>query len=401
MADDDASDRFELTVRSAAVGRQRAIRRLWRRIYWVASALSLGVVGVSTTAGQTIFGLGLMAMFLLKAVEAWEGSARDRAIVASHRRGVLTLHHPHGDEALTAASVREGHLRVESGALVLRVETREGARHDIVVSDRATAERWMAELAIDPARRRARIVTDRTAVQWVFAYFFGGVFAAPGLAVLGALVGLLESRTLGSVMWAFLLPGYWLAARSVGRVDVTVGVDGVYAGRGWWRRFFPLAAIAQVAVRATEPSTLRLVLRSGATHEYRFATESDAEAARARVEGVLALRGALPAAVERVLSAGLPAGAEKNAEAWRDVFVEALRGGSYREAPVTEDELAQVVSAPGVTGAQRVGAALALRAAAGPAGEVSGVRVAVEALTAPQTLAAIAGAERVVARRAG
>ncbi|MFO0604115.1 MAG: hypothetical protein U0324_13120 [Polyangiales bacterium] len=388
-------ERLELTVRSVPVGSQRALRWTWRRVFWVAAAASLALTPVSNDASSAALLVGVAGCLALKLIELAAGAARAERVDAELGRGALVLRARGREVVLSPTSLREGLVREEKGRVVLRLETRGGERHDLALPDRATAERWLARLQLDPARRRARFVTDRTGLQWVFAYFFGGVFAMPGMMLLTALGAALGADDPAALGFFALLPGYWLAARSVGRVDVTVGVDGVYAGRGWLRRFFPAESIARAELAPDNFCVLRLVLRTGATHDYRFADEADAGAALARIEGVLALRAALPASVERVLATP---GAD-TAEAWRAVFAEALRGGSYREAALSEGDLARVVAAPGVTGPQRVGAALALRAAGEGSSEATGVRVAAEALTAPQTVEALARAERAEARR--
>lgn len=383
-------ERLELTVRRAPVGLQRALRWAWRRVFWVAAAASLALTLVSNDASFAALLVGLVGCLALKLIELAAGVARAERVDAELGRDALVLRARGREVVLSPTSLREGLVRVAQGRAVLRLETRGGERHDLALPDRATAERWLARLKLDPARRRARFVTDRAALQWVFGYFFGGLFALPGMLLLSLLGRALGADVLAACSYLAMLPGYWFAARSVGRVDVTVGVDGVYAGRGWLRRFFPVESIARAELAPGNTSVLRLVLRSGVPHDYHFADDADASAALARVEGVLALRAALPASVERVLATP---GAD-TAEAWRAVFTEALRGGSYREAALSEADLARVVAAPGVTGPQRVGAALALRVAGEGTAEATGVRVAAEALTAPQTVEALARAER-------
>ncbi len=390
-------ERLQVTVHSARVGQQRALRWLWRRVYWAAAAVTLALAPASEGASSAALALGLLACAALKMAELAAGVERGRVVPASYRHGAIALHAPEGEEVLSPMTLREGHVREVAGRVVLRVETRAGWRHDVTLPDHATAERWLAGLGLDPARRRARFVTDRAAVQWVFGYFFGGLFAMPGIALLSLLTEALRVHHEFALVYLAMLPGYWLAARSVGRVDVTVGVDGVYAGRGWLRRFFPVESIERASLAPGNPGVLRIVLRSGASHDYRFAAEADAGAALARVEGALALRAALPASVARALASS----AATTAEGWRDAFADALRGASYREAALTADDLARVIAAPGVTAAQRVGAALALRDAdARGEGAATGVRVAAEALTAPPTVEALARAGRAAARRA-
>jgi hypothetical protein len=385
---------FSTTVRRTQVGRQRALRWLWRRAFWVTAAASIALFGLSHDASVWALRGGLFGAFALLLWEMVAGVERGAVVMVSYQPGVVTLRDPRGEEVLTRAALREGMVREAGGRATLRLESRAGWRYDLAMPDVATAERWLAELGLDARQRKARVVTDRAAIQWMFAYFFGGLFAMPFMMVAVALSALFKNLH-GDIPFLYLtmLPGYWLAARSVGRVDVTVGVDGVYAGRGWWRRFFPVEAIESAALDGSDVCAIRIWLHSRASHRYRFATEADAAAVLQRIHGVLALRDALPATVARVLATS----GVSTAEGWGAAFTDALHGATYRDAALTPDDLARVIAAPGVTSAQRVGAALALRAMGD--GAVTGVRVASEALTAPPTLQAIERTERGEARR--
>lgn len=383
--DDSVLERVVVNLQSTPVGRQRMLRRLWRRVYWVTTllAFAFALVGLSDGGSIPVLVLGAVLCIALKLFEVFSGLGRADVVEAIVSRDTLVLRGANGEASLPSALLREGLLRELPDRTVLRVETRDGWRYDITLPDRATAERWLRVLRLDPAHRKARVVTDRIVLQWVFGYFFGGLFALPWLVLFSLLLKWLDLSD-PFLSNQFLLAGYWFAARSVGRVDMTLGIDGVYAGRGWFRRFFPIESIERGELAPANPCSLRLVLRDGSTHDYRFADEVDARAALLRLEGVLALRATFSAAMMRVLDSTTA----HTAEQWRDAFLAASRAGSYREASLTEHDLAHLITAPGMSAVQRVGAAMALRALQTDA--PTRVRVDAEALAAPETVDAIA-----------
>jgi hypothetical protein len=297
---------------------------------------------------------------------------------------------------LSAARLREGLVRFTAMGWSLRLRDDDGVVYDVGVADEATAERWLDALGLDAPRRAVRVASDRTLVQWAFAYFFGGFFAMPLMLVamlVMLLLGVDQNRGESlALMYLAMLPGYWLAARAVGHVDVSVGADGVRAGRGLRRRFFPVGEIEGVAV---EGNTLALRRANARAERYRFERLEDAHAVARRVAQVIALHRAAP----RDLLGALAAADATTPEAWRDVFLDAVKTGGYRALAFTAEDLAALVVARDVTAPQRLGAALALRAldvADGPAK----VRVAAEALVDPAAQQALAEPLPAMSKRA-
>lgn len=405
--DPTAVETYDTRVDSANLGLRERIYRFGTRAYWTGAVTSLALFVALAPASPTaalVASFGMIACVLLMALGLAVGAPRTQRGPVSLGHDGLTLRLAGAEVAVARDDIAEAYLRRTAWSWQLRVRTRAGARYDIDLPDEATAARWLRALNLDVGERAARVVTDRVAMQWAFAYFFGSMFSAPALALLMAIMALFH-RDLLEQPWGLtftylvMMPGMWLAARTVGRVDVTVGVDGVRAGRGWWRRFFPLRDIARVELVRGRGDTLLLVMNDGGSHRYRFATDADAFAAGRRIRDLLALRdeGAPPEAL-RVLGADRA----DEPEAWRDAFVEALRGGAYRELVLTPDAVARVVTSPSVTAAQRIGAALALREVQ-PDAERSGVRIAEEAMVDPDAhdaLHDVAPEEESLARRA-
>ncbi len=98
-----------------------------------------------------------------------------------------------------------------------------------------------------------------------------------------------------------------------------------------------------------------------------------------RINAVLALRGTgLSEAAARALSTP----SATTPEAWRDAFVAAVGGGTYRDVALSIDDLSRVLAAPMATAAQRLGAAVALRELDGSVASTR-VRVAAEMVADP------------------
>ncbi|MFO0625953.1 MAG: hypothetical protein U0325_10090 [Polyangiales bacterium] len=367
----------------------RARRGLQRRLSWVARRVYLGfslasLLLLAAPAGASALAVPFASLAFIAFLALWftglvVGGARASLGTARLDGDTLHLEADGVHHALRADALREGSVRADIGRWSLRVRDHHGDEFDVAVPDEAMATAWLDALGLDASRRTMRLVSDRTLAQWAFAYFFGGFFAAPFMIFAMGLLALLGVDPLhaSSIAVAYLGigPGYWLAARTIGHVDVSVGADGVRAGRGFARRFFPVASIVGAEVAVT---TLHLRLASGAVERYRFDRGDDAEAVARRVNEVVALHrspaSALPAALLTTESL--------SAAQWRDRFVHALREEGYRASAFTRDDLTRLVNAKDVPAPQRLGAALALHDVA-PAEGVTGVRIAAGAMVDP------------------
>ncbi len=354
-----------------------------RRTYLALSLASLLLIAVPGAPADAPYALGALAFASFLAlwfVGLVAGGTRTR-VGAAHFDGE-TLHLASGREryALRAADLREGSVRAAPHGWALRLRDRRGDEYEVTLYDEATAVQWLDALGLDASRRAMRVVSDRTLAQWAFAYFFGGFFAMPFMFVAVGILMLLgvdpsSPHTL-AIAYLGMGPGYWLAARAVGRVDVSVGADGVRAGRGFGRRFFPIAAIAGAEVAAT---TLYLRLANGGTERYRFDRAEDAWAISRRVLDALTLHRQTSPALPPALLTDEPLTAAQ----WCERFVHALRDEGYRAAAFTRDDLERLVRAKDIPAPQRLGAALALRELA-PAQGATGVRIAVGAMVDPE-----------------
>lgn len=363
-------------------GRRRAFKRMARRSYLLLLAAAV-LLCAAPAAAHTLPGL-LGSAAVASFVALWlagvaTGTSSSRFGVARLEGDTLRMFGHGFEHVLPITSLREGYARL--GALGWSVKVRDdaGVVYEFGVASEGEATGWLDALGLDASRRAMRVVSDRTITQWAFAYLFGGFFALPIMTLmLGvlALLGADPTRAPGlTLAYLGLLPGYWLAARSVGRVDVSVGADGVRAGRGFRRRFFPVDALEGAQVRG---ATMRLRLASGRAASYRFERAEDALAVARRVEEVLALHRSAP----QGLPAALATAGARTADEWRALFLDALREEGYRAVAFTLDDLTRLLHAKNLTAPQRLGAALALRELAPEQGR-TGVRVAVEAMVDP------------------
>ncbi|MBI5516222.1 MAG: hypothetical protein HY909_20725 [Deltaproteobacteria bacterium] len=383
LAPDPPTEVLRTVVWRSDVGLRARLHALGKWGYWLSVLVALG--GLLPTLHWTFSVLAAVGVGASVAVMA-TGSL----VAAYERRGA-------GSAALDARGLKieaggrvydlprerlaEGLLRWDRGGWQLRVLERGGARYDLDVPDRETGERWLRALGLDPARRAARVVSDRRVLQWAFAYFFGGFFAMPFNLVAVLLLALLGRSGEGPASMVLtvltMVPGYYFAARAVGHADVTVGVDGVGVAGLFGRRFFPFTVLYAVSLGDRDRKELLLHVPDRIVR-VTFASFADASAACERVRGALeAWRQATPPGL-----LGAWGSEPATVEQWRERFTAALRQGGYRAAQVTVGDVEAVVTAAGATPEQRVGAALALRDAGAPPGG-AGLRVAVEASADP------------------
>ena len=380
---DDASEHLRTAVTVAAMGERARMRRVaavTTLVGWLLSCATIVVWPAVTSVVALSAMLGAIGAMLYGLTRAQPKMAwRD---VVCTRQG-LTIYTGLTALSLPRESLAEGIVRQSALSWQLRVTARDGTRYDIDTPDAATAHRWLYELGLDASARAARVVTNRPLLQGIFAYFTGSLFASPLMAVmmlLSAMLGRAHQPGMNlALTYLTMLPAYWLAARSVGHVDMTIGVDGIYAGRGWLRKFIPLYAVHSATIAPLQAETVAVRLHSNEVRTWRFETRGDAMAVVERINAVLALRqtGLSEAAARALSSQGAT-----TPEAWRDAFVAAVSGSTYRDAALSIDDLTRVLAAPMATSAQRLGAAMALRQLDGGAASTR-VRVAAEMVADP------------------
>lgn len=309
--------------------------------------------------------------------------------------GGLRMQGPRGDTFLRTEDLRDGMVLWDLGGWMLELRTRDGDTHRFDMPDKPTADAWLSSLGLDASHRALTIVSNRRGIQALLGYFMTYPVMIPMAVALGMFTELLRHFGVAvrhglspAFVFALMGLGLWASFRTVGHVTMTLGLDGVRFSRGVQTHFLKLDEIE--SADSDGENELRFFLR-GAPRAmlFKFASRALCQAALARFWAVRQAHAnaTAPDALER-----LTAPAERTAEAWREVFVAAVRQGSYRGVSLTLDELTEVVSAVAATPEQRVGAALALRELS-PTEGASRVRVAREALADPATETLLATTE--------
>jgi len=366
----------------ARPGLRRRLVRLGGRVYVALTLATLWPLSAGSWSHDTlrvIAGLVLGSFVAFWLAGLWVDLPRGHQGVATLDGDTVNLHGNGVRYTLPADQLREGSVRGGTAGWWLRLQDHHGDTYTLKMPDEATATQWLDVLGLDASRRAMRVVSNRTVRQWVFAYFLGGFFALPFLmsaGVLLALLGLLGVDLPGdNVFVVYLLsiaPGYRLAARAIGRLDISVGADGVRVGR----RFIPIARVTNATVVG---SSLHLQRSDGLADIYRFQDFEDAVAVARRIHAVVALHHS----PSDTLPTALASTEALTATQWRDRFVHALRAEGYRAAAFTRDDLERLLRAKNVPAPQRLGAALALQAIA-PTEALTGVRIAAEAMVDPK-----------------
>lgn len=247
-----------------------------------------------------------------------------------------------------------------------RVELRlaDGQVVSAEVEDEDQGQRLLAALGIGPERRRAEVALGSPNRQ-LAAGCLGMPFAMIGWLML--LVAVLPREVFEHAFtglgWAvaFLLTtlGLWRVARP-GRV--VVGSDGVRIHRLFSEIWMPYAELDQVKVKER---TLTLFGRGRAqTVEVRTPMPDVALGLADRIEQAMALRGG---AQEAGVGAAALERRGRPLAAWREAVRALLaHDAGYRAAALTPEDVMSVLGDPEAPREQRIGAALALRAAGHP-----------------------------------
>ncbi len=381
------SDGHPDRVRHVEITRERRVRRLG-----VLGAPLIGVALLAVAAagwsldsraavlmGVLLFLLassGMVAALIAPLVAAWIARARLRGPLALVRdREELALVGADGRARWTlpwsqlgvawACSPRLVEIATASGdELRLFFDSPDAAAAAVRTLRRRGRERRAYPLALESDSRRLL----RQSLAWLAPCAVGAFVLASGP----------EAWPAAPIALALA----WLGARGTRRL--VLGADGVVVERRFSRRYVPYRDIARIESRTTLIGARSLALRL--TDGRRVALGTIGEQRAALVQALLeeGLR-----MVERGEAAGASAAAlamEPGAGGWR----EALRGATskigYRGAALDVERLLSIARNPAAEAAQRVAAALALRAE--PAG-LARIRVAADVSAEPEVKRAL------------
>jgi len=341
----------------ARVGRIRTRRAAWLSaiakflaVLWIAGAATTAQYFTNEPAWVWSVGVlsglcGAIAVMLMVwsyVASMWLGSSpghastRDRVLHV--KKETYPVRIPF-DEIVTAHVAKGGiaHLETRSDAWTLEMD------------DEADAHALVAELGFAPGGKPV-------------IYRLGNRFRRflhLGIAAVAYIVAAAIGTVFGGGAWPLLiLVGLYMFGKRLLRAPVvTVGSDGVAIQTGFGRRVLPVSA-------SVDPVEILF----------------DRSTKKALAEHLRALREKPPAQAPIVL-----AREGRSIREWRDRLRQAMDGG-YRVA-AAHDALGDLVTAPGVSREERVGAALALRAAGDS--NLPRIRVAAEQCVDPKTRAAL------------
>jgi hypothetical protein len=358
------------------VTRRREVRR---GVAGLALSLLLIAAGPTLDGGGVL--TGFVPVLILLAGLVVGGVSLASLVRSRFRRGQLTIDRDGvrlGDDFIPRAAITSAWF--SPGAGQLRASVRlvgEGDRElaQVAVGSEAEANELLDALALGPRQRTARFSAfapsggpTSMAAYGAFALGFLPMvavflFGAPGLVALSVLIW--------SVASALFVP-----------CQVHVGADGLLIATRLAPTFIPWSEVEAieyyergVVVRRKEGE-----IRIPTAQPGRFANDYD----RALQQGLFtrasqalaAYRsGEQPDAAARVARRGRPHG-----EWIRDLFD---REGSFRVAPVLDDQLWRVVESPTAEATARAGAAAVLARTADESGR-SRLRIAADACTAPR-----------------
>ncbi|APR76354.1 Hypothetical protein A7982_01701 [Minicystis rosea] len=371
------------------IGRTRGRIARWLRRLALASALSpiaLGLVEVAThvfpddqwrAVWSPVVTWGPLTGIVLMLLAA---------LVYAMTSSWTTTGHVTIDDGRISARTRGGFplARAERPASGIIVPHGSSARAELELSGGDTlhtsftsideADRWLARLGLDPAKRAVVIAgagPARTTLRALGAAVSSVLASATALGMWIQRFGRLPTWAI--LPWLIVtVMASFLAVRASRPATVRVGVDGLVIHRALRDVVVSFRDLESV-LSTSSGLVIRLV--SGERIHVRMPDAEAREAIVHRVE-VARLRAGGGPALDGIL-----AKAGRDVKAWRDHLRAWARGGSaFRSAPPSPDELESVLVDPGATDATRIGAALALKEIEG----VGRVRIAVEAAANPK-----------------
>lgn len=297
---------------------------------------------------------------------------------------MLELRAKNGSTKIPRKKLRAGWVGQEG----LELETRAGNVLRLRGTPADDARRLLAEAGLDARQRTLQLRLGTSDFLTAMLYLVGpGVAYAGAIALVGALIRLFELPRGNAfvVGMLYLTPLLFGLLRGGVRAFLapallTIGADGVKIEQNLTTTFLPFAKIRDWTL---QPDGVTFLLRDGTSVRARgrhLTLDGKSSAVAERLEEARKVHLAGHAGEEARLH--LARGSRPLHE-WRAALRGLLARGDYREAPLSEDELRQVLSSPDEAAELRLGAALALQERA-PAEIKARLRVAAEACANPK-----------------
>jgi hypothetical protein len=277
------------------------------------------------------------------------------------------------------AEIESGVFLPSAKSPTLEIDLRGGDVLRITVDDERTGEQLLDELGIGPTKRRARVELAETTRRWLLAVPAVATIGFFWFIMLGFAVQAWERNFEGSLPLVFAGPllagflGTFLAWQRLRRPHaVEIGSDGVELTTALDTRFVPYRDIAKVwadkrslFVREHDGRVTRI---SGG---FSIAGPEDGAHAAPSLLGAVRrieeARRMQAAAAEGTQLATMLARGGRSVPEWKKELARVLEPGtSYRAVSVTPEEVEKILDDASAPAGTRIGAALALRAAAVP-----------------------------------
>ncbi len=253
------------------------------------------------------------------------------------------------------SSIRGGWVVPEGEHAVAYVELTNG---DVVRAELASPDDANALLEAAGVAAHQRALRVRMGPRWKAAAIGAGGALYAMFQIFPVFIEAPRLVSLG-VAGAFMAAMAWLSAWLLGPFTVVIGTDGLEIRRGVRRKFVPYAHIRSVDTLGRD---VLLELRDG-----QWVTITSSSDDRAHRDAVLErIRRAIENAPAVGASEVALSALDRNGSAF-DVWLERLRaaaqrGGTYRNAQLSVDVIARVLSDARTAPERRIGAAVALRA---------------------------------------
>lgn len=381
----------EVWIESESVWRTHF--RLARRLGWGALAsvvLSLLLTWLSLTSGEQSSPLhqAIAYGFLLAALlgVASMGAGRFQGGVAGAIGvvgGDLVIVQGRKRKQIPLASLAEGWASPARGEIDLVL--RSGDEIRVAVPHAEDTERLLVAAGLDASKRTMRVALGETTFLDILTLLLGPALVLPITRAVVALAAL--PWGVGALIFFGLFALLFKLVRAVfGPAQVVVGADGIVIEHGIRNRFVPHDRLASVVVKH-DAVDLTLTDGSRVRARARHLTVEEQAELRARIEAALAAfrRGGIAAeSLARLDRCGRALGD------WRAALQAIVeQHGSYRETPLTRDQLLEVLESAAAPAERRLGAAISL-AAARDEGVRRRIRVAAEASANPRVRIALA-----------
>lgn len=294
---------------------------------------------------------------------------------------------PGGDWTWGAKTFVEGWHSPEARRVCLK--TRGGNILSCDVPDAQTAATILQRLGLDASKRTMRMRLGSVGFLNAIVWLLGPVAAVQLGEAIGNRVGMPGALSLPIAAFIFLVE-FLLVHTLFGPEHIVLGADGIIVERRSGRRFVPYKDLKSIAT-TDDRVTLRLNNGKKVTAKARHLGQEERDIIQQRVREALALRDERSADLAAFVA--LDRG-HRDIKAWREALQGIFdKGGGYRQAKLTLEQIAAVLVDPVAPVERRIGAAMVL-SQSGDGEAKAKIRAAIESSVHRQVRVAFEAIER-------